>query len=438
MGDLRIRTAGLSKRYYISGKRERYGTLRDSLVRATLAPCRRIGSAFRHSRLGPSDNPARSDPFWALKDVNLEVKRGDVVGIIGRNGAGKTTLLKVLSRITEPTEGYAEVHGRVGSLLEVGTGFHPELSGRENIYLNGAILGMRKEEIDRKFDEIVAFAEIERFIDTPVKHYSSGMYMRLAFSVAAHLEPEILLIDEVLAVGDAVFQNKCLGKMGDITKEGRTILFISHNMGAVRSLCNKGALLSGGRLIEAGEINKVIEQYYELMGSAQAAQGMAPGSGEAASSGFGPIILNGRPGNTLRQSQEFEVATSLNIDQEISGFTLYGILEDIHGGCIFHLREESTLLGYRDIAIGKHSIRVTLPPLWLNPGLYSLYFKVFFWGEYDAARYVSEKLLLDVVGTSSTTNAILHPKAAWSFDRAATFFTNGRPLEKLESEGSIG
>ena len=199
--------------------------------------------------------------LWALKDVSFEVKRGEVVGIIGRNGAGKSTLLKILSRITKPTEGEVQIRGRIGSLLEVGTGFHPELTGRENIYLNGTILGMRKSEIDRKFDEIVAFSEIERFLDTPVKHYSSGMYMRLAFAVAAHLEAEILLVDEVLAVGDAQFQKKCLGKMGEVAREGRTVLFVSHNMAALQRLCHSACLLHAGTVVTHGQTSCVIAQY---------------------------------------------------------------------------------------------------------------------------------------------------------------------------------
>lgn len=209
----------------------------------------------------PSGAAARSDVFWALKDVSLDVQVGEVVGIIGRNGAGKSTLLKVLSRITEPTTGSAEIRGRVGSLLEVGTGFHPELTGRENVYLNGAMLGMRKTEISRKFDEITAFAEVERFIDTPVKHYSSGMYTRLAFAVAAHLEPEILMIDEVLAVGDAAFQKKCLGRMGDVARHGRTVLFVSHNMTAVQALCNRVIWLRDGEKFDEGRPRDVVSRY---------------------------------------------------------------------------------------------------------------------------------------------------------------------------------
>ena len=202
-----------------------------------------------------------SEEFWALKDVDFEIKRGEVVGIIGRNGAGKSTLLKILSRITEPTEGRVTINGRIGSLLEVGTGFHPELTGRENIYLNGAILGMRRAEIRRKFDEIVAFAEIEKFLDTPVKRYSSGMYVRLAFAVAAHLEPEILLVDEVLAVGDAEFQRKSLGKMSDVANGGRTVLFVSHNLAAVRSLCSRAFLFERGKLAFGGDVSAALTSY---------------------------------------------------------------------------------------------------------------------------------------------------------------------------------
>ncbi len=250
-----IRVENLGKLYRIGSPRRRQDTLRDSIADFLRSPLRYLRS------VGPPGAKAQPDQIWALKDVCFEVKRGEVVGIIGRNGAGKTTLLKILSRITEPTEGYAEIRGRVGSLLEVGTGFHPELTGRENIYLNGAIIGMKKAEIDRKFDEIVAFAEIEKFLDTPVKRYSSGMYVRLAFAVAAHLEPEILLVDEVLAVGDAAFQKKCLGKMGDVAKEGRTVLFVSHNMAAVQNLCRRSLLLNDGQVVLDGSTDRVVMKY---------------------------------------------------------------------------------------------------------------------------------------------------------------------------------
>jgi len=256
MTDIAIRVENLSKQYRIGGPQARYKTIRESLTEAVQAPFRRLSSVVRGQSSAVSN-----ETLWALKDVSFEVKRGEVVGIIGRNGAGKTTLLKILSRITEPTEGYAEIHGRVGSLLEVGTGFHPELTGRENIYLNGAILGMKRAEIERKFDEIVAFAEIEKFMDTPVKHYSSGMYVRLAFAVAAHLEPEILLVDEVLAVGDAAFQKKCLGKMGDVARGGRTVLFVSHNMGAISTLCEKAILLTEGCIEFMGPAQQTVSTY---------------------------------------------------------------------------------------------------------------------------------------------------------------------------------
>jgi lipopolysaccharide transport system ATP-binding protein len=248
-----ISVAGLGKRYYLTHQ-ERSDTLRDSLTQGVRGLLRRFSSAGAAAPEG--------EEFWALRDVSFDVQQGDVVGIIGRNGAGKSTLLKILSRITEPTTGRATIRGRVASLLEVGTGFHPELSGRENIFLNGAILGMSRAEITRKFDEIVAFAEVERFLDTQVKHYSSGMYVRLAFSVAAHLEPEILIVDEVLAVGDIAFQKKCLGKMESVAaREGRTVLFVSHNLQAVRQLCRTAVLMDGGRVQQLDAVPLVLETY---------------------------------------------------------------------------------------------------------------------------------------------------------------------------------
>ncbi|HOW89227.1 MAG TPA: ABC transporter ATP-binding protein, partial [Elusimicrobiales bacterium] len=247
-----IRVEGLSKRYRI-GAREGYRTFRETLTEAAQAPFKRLSALGRPV--------PEAETVWALRDLSFEVKRGEVYGIIGRNGAGKSTLLKILSRITEPTGGRAELRGRVGSLLEVGTGFHPELTGHENIYLYGAILGMDRWEISRKFKDIVEFAEIGRFIDTPVKRYSSGMYMRLAFSVAAHLEPEILLVDEVLAVGDSAFQKKCLGRVGQAAGEGRTVLFVSHNMGALETLCQKGILLEAGRKAFEGGIREAVSRY---------------------------------------------------------------------------------------------------------------------------------------------------------------------------------
>ena len=257
-----ITVSNLSKLYRIGARRDRYKTIRDSIADALIAPFRRLKGTRE-------EQVQREEAIWALKDTSFDVQPGEVVGLIGRNGAGKSTLLKILSEITYPTEGRVEIRGRVGSLLEIGTGFHPELTGRENIFLNGAILGMTRAEIKRKFDEIVAFAEVDKFIDTPVKRYSSGMYVRLAFAVAAHLEPEILLVDEVLAVGDAQFQKKCLGKMSDVAHgEGRTILFVSHNMAAIESLCDRCILLQGGTLGSDGPTDQVIARYQTLMSSA--------------------------------------------------------------------------------------------------------------------------------------------------------------------------
>lgn len=255
MSEIAIRAEGLGKQYQIGndvGARFRYKSLRDSI-------------AGLFSRPRGLRRPQGDRFFWALQDVSLEIPRGKAVGIVGSNGAGKTTLLKILSRITEPTSGRAEMYGRVGSLLEVGTGFHPELTGRENIYLNGAILGMKKSEIEKRFEEIVCFAGVEKFLDTPVKYFSSGMYVRLAFAVAAYLESEILLVDEVLAVGDLAFQNKCLGKMGQVTKEGRTVLLVSHNMAAILNLCEEAFWLRSGRLAGSGKAEQVVAAYRQAM-----------------------------------------------------------------------------------------------------------------------------------------------------------------------------
>ena len=261
MSDTVIRVENLGKKYLLHHREagnSQYKALRDVLTDGVKAVGRRLNPLTKKS----FDSPTKEE-FWALKDISFEIKQGDRVGIIGRNGAGKSTLLKILSRITEPTTGRISIKGRVASLLEVGTGFHPELTGRENIFLNGAVLGMGKAEIKRKFDEIVAFAEVEKFLDTPVKRYSSGMYVRLAFAVAAHLEPEILVVDEVLAVGDAQFQKKCLGKMKDVSKEGRTVLFVSHQMSAIEKLCSSGVLLSRGQIKFLGNSKETISYYLQ-------------------------------------------------------------------------------------------------------------------------------------------------------------------------------
>ncbi|MDP3979994.1 MAG: ABC transporter ATP-binding protein, partial [Chlamydiota bacterium] len=271
MPEIAISIRDLGKRYYIGTQGNLLQTFRESLSEIPQWFRKKTKSAVKNILDTSSSNASDIDPetpegsFWALRDINFDVQQGDVVGIIGRNGAGKTTLLKILSKITQPTKGMVTLHGRAASLLEVGTGFHSELTGRENIFLNGAILGMKRSEIKSKFDEIVEFSEVEKFLDTPVKHYSSGMRVRLAFAVAAHLEAEILLVDEVLAVGDAAFQKKCLGKMGEVSKQGRTVLFVSHNMAAVENLCQKGVLLEKGKISSIGTIGESVSKYMSSM-----------------------------------------------------------------------------------------------------------------------------------------------------------------------------
>jgi len=313
MSDIVIKVENLSKLYRLGSRPNGYNTIRESIVEAAAAPFRRLSSALGRrctvsSTRAPGAGPlsAVGGTLWALKDVSFEVKHGEVLGIIGPNGAGKSTLLKILSRITEPGEGHAEIHGRLAALLEVGTGIHPELSGRENIFLSGVILGMRKAEIERKFNEIVAFAEVDKFIDTPVKHYSTGMMVRLAFAVAAHLEPDILLVDEVLAVGDMAFQKKCLGKMEDTTRGGRTILFVSHNMGAVRQLCGRVIWLDQGKIKADGDVEKVIADY-----QAESSKGFILRNLESDSIRIEAVILRGREG---RARSSFRPGEDLGIE----------------------------------------------------------------------------------------------------------------------------
>jgi len=400
-----IRAEELTKEYIIGGHGGGYRTLRetvmDSLRGVAMAPARLLGR-------GRSKANAQ-EIFHALRDVSFSVPQGEVVGVIGRNGAGKSTLLKVLSRITEPSSGSAEIHGRVGSLLEVGTGFHPELTGRENIFLNGAILGMRRADIQRQFDAIVTFSEVEKFVDTPVKFYSSGMYLRLAFAVAAHLDPEILLVDEVLAVGDLAFQKKCLGKMGDVAREGRTVMFVSHNMGAVRALCTRGLVLDKGRVVEEGAIGKAIETYYRLAADAER-QNQEPSQ----RTGFSSVQLVSHPGATIDQGDEFELATTMNLEEEVVGFTMLCLMEDMHQRAILHVRKESTEIRSGSWS-GRHQIRLKLPALWLEPGLYMIHFKVLLWGNVKRARHLSEFFHLDVGGASSGWGAALTPRNEWQF-----------------------
>ncbi len=349
-----IQAEGLGKRYRRGAITQRGGMLRDTLTRAMRSPL----SVLRRSQY---------ETFWALKDVSLGVHEGEVLGLIGRNGAGKTTLLKILSRITRPTMGWAEIRGRVRSLLEVGTGFHPELSGRENTYLSGSILGMSKREIDRKFNEIVAFAEIEKFIDTQVKHYSSGMYVRLAFAVAAHLEPEILLVDEVLAVGDINFQKKCLGKMGDVARAGRTVVLVSHQLNQIRRLCERVAWVDGGQIRMAGGTHEVVSAYESAMLSGERSQSLQRGSGAKA--------------RFLRWEIAEPVGAEPNILTTLGSVSVSFIVElscrvrnGEHGVALFN--SERQLMWARaeqnlTLAPGVHVLSHRFPCLPLRPGAYS-------------------------------------------------------------------
>jgi lipopolysaccharide transport system ATP-binding protein len=369
MSDIAIRVDGVSKLYRL-GEPERYRTLRDTLTDAITGPFRRLrgeGAARKEAEM-----------LWALKDVSFEVKHGEVVGIIGRNGAGKSTLLKILSRITEPTHGHAEIRGRVGSLLEVGTGFHPELSGRENIFLNGAILGMKKAEILRKFDEIVAFAEVERFIDTPVKRYSSGMYVRLAFAVAAHMETENLIVDEVLAVGDAEFQKKCLGKMESSARdEGRTVLFVSHNMQSIIQLCSKAILLTSGRKALEGESRLVIDKY---LTEGSWALTLADIAGTINSLPPDPafrlreidIVQCGKSGTDLISGEEVEIVVEYDIFQEAAGFHIWLSLCDADGTLLFDSLHNGSAPTIPTVYPGTYVSRGTIPADLLAGRMYDL------------------------------------------------------------------
>jgi len=418
MSDTAIKVENLGKRYRI-GQIVGYSTLRESLMNLAYAPMRRLRqTGDRRQKTGqktedgrqktgqkmddgrreteesglrspvlshsssvsspPSSVSGHPNTIWALKDVSFEVKRGEAVGIIGRNGSGKTTILKILSRITAPTEGCVEIHGRVGSLLEVGTGFHPELTGRENIYLNGAVIGMKKAEVERKFDEIVAFSEIEKFLDTPVKRYSSGMYVRLAFAVAAHLEPEILIVDEVLAVGDSEFQKKCLGKMSNVSKEGRTVLFVSHNMGAVNRLCSRSMWLDKGQLKMSGPSEGVIAAYLS-MGSGSRGEIMwddeqqAPGNDCFRLRAVRIRNSSGEVSSTLDTELPFSVEVDYAVKASLSGARIGISLVTSDGTLIFTSCDTDgalDLLHTREP--GMHRSRCRIPGGLLNSGQYSV------------------------------------------------------------------
>lgn len=387
MSELAIHVENLGKRYQIGERIGSYRTLRDQLARLFNQGQKRRQALTDHDpangdlATGRPSSVSRQHHIWALRNASFDVKQGQVLGIIGPNGAGKSTLLKLLARVTEPTEGYAEVYGRVGSLLEVGTGFHPELTGRENIYLNGAILGMKRAEIENKFDEIVAFAEVEGFIDTPVKRYSSGMYLRLAFAVAAHLEPEVLVVDEVLAVGDAAFQRKCLGKMSDVAQQGRTVLFVSHNMSAILRLTEETLVLRGGQLVLRAPTPEAID-FYMTSGMAQAGERRweADEPGSLAALPFRPISLRviapgGRTTGQVLASAPFQVELEYELTQDITGLRVGLYLFTSRGEPVFTSFDTDDPLAFDrhgSRVAGHYVSRCSIPANLLNEGRFVL------------------------------------------------------------------
>jgi lipopolysaccharide transport system ATP-binding protein len=407
VSEVAIAVAELSKRYRL-GTRRTYRTLRDSLAGAASAPWR------RQRRPAPEEQPGT---FWALRDVSFELGRGRVLGLIGHNGAGKSTLLKILSRITEPTAGRAVLRGRVGSLLEVGTGFHGELSGRENIYLNGAILGMKRAEIERQFDRIVAFAEVEPFVDTPAKHYSSGMYLRLAFAVAAHLEPEILLVDEVLAVGDAAFQKRCLGKIGEVAEEGRTVIFVSHNLSAVERLCDSALLLDHGRLAYQGPTADAIERYLQAGPGAlglltEAAR--RPGRGRARFTRI-RALCQGRPaahftsGSRVELRLDYEVAR----DALVKGARLRVAWMSLLGDTMFVCANDASGYEIPELPGPAGTVRIEIPSLPLHHGTYRL--NVLLKSGRDLEDSVADAMELTVAGGDFFGTGVTLPADCGSF-----------------------
>jgi lipopolysaccharide transport system ATP-binding protein len=397
MSEIAIRVDRMSKQFRIGVRQEKYRTLRDTITRTASAPLRLFQRAAKKAE-------REASAIWALRDITFDVPRGEVVGVIGRNGAGKSTLLKILSRITEPTEGFAEIHGRVGSLLEVGTGFHPELTGRENIFLNGAILGMRRTEIERQFDEIVSFAEVEKFVDTAVKHYSSGMYLRLAFAVAAHMDPEILMVDEVLAVGDAAFQRKCIGKMGEIATQGRTVFFVSHNLGAVKELCTSSLVLSGGKLEFQGSVSEGIGRYSRA-GDAE--------SEVFRGTGWRTVdILAGTKGLTCEIGPEdpVTVRARLELGEVFPSGQIIFLIDNALGDTVVHQKTR-----FSELPVGSHHITASTPPLPLSPGVYTVYFK--FLGNNEKGfleRHVSDRMVFEVRGSiQDLGRAVLAPTCEW-------------------------
>jgi len=409
MSDIAIQVQNLSKRYRIGVVSTRHNTLRDQLVNYAS----RLTAPLRKDR--KQEQPA--DEIWALQDVTFEVRHGQVLGVIGRNGAGKSTLLKILSRITEPTRGEVNIYGRVGSLLEVGTGFHAELTGRENIYLNGAILGMKRTEIERRFDEIVAFSEVEQFIDTPVKRYSSGMYLRLAFAVAAHLEPEILVVDEVLAVGDAEFQRKCLGKMSDVAQAGRTVLFVSHSMSAILRLTQECLVLEKGKLLLRAPSAEAVD-FYLSSGHAKAGERIwLDEEIPSQAAPFRPIALRllDRRGNvvdTVRSTEPFILEAEYRLDAPLTGLRVGFYMNTARGEAVmtsFDTDEPSMFEKFTGRTTGHYVSRCTIPADMLNQGRYSVGINA---SSYNVRRYFQDEQALDF--NVDTTGA---PGMQWSEPR---------------------
>ncbi|MBN2147132.1 MAG: ABC transporter ATP-binding protein [Anaerolineales bacterium] len=396
MSEIAIRVENLSKQFSIGVAPERYRTLRDTLLDTLSLPYRAARSMIQPSKYKVQPT-AR---IWALRDVSFEVQQGQVLGIIGRNGAGKSTLLKILSRVTEPTQGVAEIHGRVGSLLEVGTGFHPELTGRENIYLNGAILGMKRTEIESKFDEIVEFSEVSQFIDTPVKRYSSGMYLRLAFAVAAHLEPEILVVDEVLAVGDAEFQRKCLGKMSDVAQAGRTVLFVSHNMSAILRLTEETIVLDHGNLVYRARTPEAIDYYMAAGFNDVGERSWSSEEIPSSAAPFRPLALRvcngqGRVVDTLRSTEPIQIEVEYELEQPITGLRVGIYLLTMRGEYVFtsfDTDDPEQFERFSTRSQGHYISRCAIPANFLNEGRYvlavnasSFGIKRYFWDDHTLA-----------------------------------------------------
>ena len=372
-----IKIDGLSKQYVLRRNAPRYSSLREELTQRVRGG---VGRLFG----GPAPKCSTKEEFWALKDVSLQVAQGDRVGVIGRNGAGKSTLLKILSRITDPTAGSIEIAGRVSSLLEVGTGFHPELSGRENIYLNGAILGMRRDEIRRKFDEIVQFAEVERFLDTHVKRYSSGMYVRLAFAVAAHLEPDVLIVDEVLAVGDAQFQQKCLGRMEELSRDGRTILFVTHNMDAMLSLCSRGVILNKGELVFDGSPVEARQRYLSEASNVQYSVSQNAGRGGSGGVGITSVWLEGTRSDAILSADPISLCVDATVSEQYERRTdlqvAFGI-DALDGQRVFTVLSSWEGGGPIETAAGRIAVRCDIPEFPVVPGRYLVSVTVLFRGD---------------------------------------------------------